>query len=95
VKILFPSIRDVLRTGSSVSNETIKPEIARRSKEHEFASDAMDRIHKLSPGYLLPSDACNSCMVAFKLLEHFEEDVPIAVHFEDNIVYPEALALIE
>jgi regulator of cell morphogenesis and NO signaling len=92
-EILFPSIKDVLKTGSSQSKETIKSEIARMSKEHEFAGDTMDRINKMSAGYLLPPDACNSYMVAFKLLEQFEDDLHIHVHLENNIVYPKALLL--
>ena len=92
-ELLFPAIKDVLKTGSAQSKETIKSEIARMSKEHEFAGDAMDRINKLSSGYLLPPDACNSYMVAFKLLEQFEDDLHIHVHLENNIVYPRALLL--
>lgn len=92
-ELLFPAIKDVLNTGSVQSKETIKSEIARMSKEHEFAGDAMDRINKLSSGYQLPPDACNSYMVAFKLLEQFEDDLHIHVHLENNIVYPRALLL--
>jgi regulator of cell morphogenesis and NO signaling len=92
-EILFPAIKDVLKTRSSTSKETIKSEIARMSQEHEFAGDAMDKINKLSSGYLLPGDACNSYMVAFKLLEQFEDDLHIHVHLENNIVYPKALIL--
>jgi len=92
-ELLFPAIKDALNTGSLQSKETIKSEIARMSKEHEVAGDAMDRINKLSSGYHLPPDACNSYMVAFKLLEEFEDDLHIHVHLENNIVYPKALEL--
>lgn len=92
-ELLFPAIKDVIKTGSAPSRETIKSEIARMSKEHEFAGGAMDRINKLSSGYQLPPDACNSYMVAFKLLEQFEDDLHIHVHLENNIVYPKALDL--
>ncbi len=92
-ELLFPAIKDALNTGSSQSKETIKSEIARMSKEHEFAGNAMDKINKLSSGYTLPQDACNSYMVAFKLLEQFEDDLHIHVHLENNIVYPRALLL--
>lgn len=92
-ELLFPAIKDVLNTGSAQSKETIKSEIARMSKEHEFAGEAMDRINKLSSGYLLPPDACNSYNIAFKLLEQFEDDLHIHVHLENNIMYPRALML--
>jgi regulator of cell morphogenesis and NO signaling len=40
-----------------------------------------------------PPDACNSCVVAFKLLEQFEDDLHIHVHLENNILYPKVLNL--
>jgi len=93
-EILFPAIKDVLKTGSGHSKEIITSEIARMSKEHEFAGEAMDRINKLSSNYLLPADACNTYTVTFKLLEQFEDDLHIHVHLENNILYPKALALL-
>ncbi|MDP1622487.1 MAG: iron-sulfur cluster repair di-iron protein [Bacteroidales bacterium] len=92
-EILFPAIKDVLKTGSDQSRETIKSEISRMSKEHEFAGAAMDNINKLSSNYLLPPDACNTYAVTYKLLEQFEDDLHIHVHLENHILYPKALEL--
>ncbi len=92
-EVLFPAIKNVITNKSVQSKEIIKSEIARMSKEHEFAGEAMDRINKLSSNYLLPADACNTYMIAYKLLEQFEDDLHIHVHLENNILYPKALEL--
>lgn len=78
-----------------VAKSTIVSEIARMSGEHEFAGGAMDRINELTRGYALPEDACNTYLVAFKMLEAFEDDLHTHVHLENNILYPKALAMAE
>ena len=62
--------------------------------EHEYAGGAMDEINRITKGYALPEDACNTYTVAFKLLEKFEDDLHTHVHLENNILYPKALELI-
>jgi regulator of cell morphogenesis and NO signaling len=91
--VLFPSIKQVLSGGSDEARATIASEISRMSGEHEFAGGAMDKIRELTSDYLLPEDACNTYIVAFRLLGQFEDDLHIHVHLENNILYPKALAL--
>jgi len=92
-EVLFPAIKEVLKSGSSESKETIVSEIARMAKEHEFAGGAMDEINVLSKNYQVPADGCNTYQVTYKLLEQFEDDLHIHVHLENNILYPKALNL--
>jgi regulator of cell morphogenesis and NO signaling len=61
--------------------------------EHDFAGGAMDEINRITKGYNVPADACNTYRVAFKLLEQFEDDLHIHVHLENNILFPKALEL--
>ncbi len=91
--VLFPAIKDVLKTNSSKSHEIILSEIERMKGEHEFAGGAIDKINVLSKNYKLPDDACNTYQVTFKLLEEFEDDLHIHVHLENNILYPKALKI--
>lgn len=92
-EVLFPAIKEALKSQSGEAKTTIKSEIARMSGEHEFAGGAMDRINVITNGYSIPDDACNTYRVAFKLLEEFEDDLHTHVHLENNILYPEALTL--
>jgi regulator of cell morphogenesis and NO signaling len=61
--------------------------------EHDFAGGAMDEINRITKGYLVPEDGCNTYRVAFKLLEQFEDDLHVHVHLENNILFPKALEL--
>jgi len=92
-EVLFPAIKEVVNTGSANAKATIVSEIARMTDEHEFAGGAMDNINKITKGYKVPEDGCNTYRVAFKLLEQFEDDLHTHVHLENNILYPKALEL--
>ena len=92
-EVLFPAIREVLKTNSAESKATIISEITRMTGEHEFAGGAMDKINELSHRYAVPEDGCNTYHVAYKLLEQFEDDLHIHVHLENNILYPKAMKL--
>ena len=92
-EVLFPAIREVLKTNSAESKATIISEITRMTGEHEFAGGAMDKINELSHRYAVPEDGCNTYRVAYKLLEQFEDDLHIHVHLENNILYPKAMKL--
>jgi len=92
-EVLFPAIKEVVSTNSAKAKETIKSEIERMLGEHDFAGGAMDDINKISKGYQVPEDGCNTYRVAFKLLEQFEDDIHIHVHLENNILFRKALEL--
>ncbi len=92
-EVLFPAIKEVVNTGSLKAKETIVSEIARMTGEHDFAGGAMDDVKKITKGYMVPEDGCNTYVVAFKLLEQFEDDLHIHVHLENNILFPKALEM--
>jgi regulator of cell morphogenesis and NO signaling len=94
-EVLFPAIKELLKSNSASSKETIVSEITRMAKEHEFAGGAMDKINVISKNYSVPEDGCNTYTVTYKLLEQFEDDLHIHVHLENNILYPKALLLSE
>ena len=92
-EVLFPAIKEVINTNSATAKTTIVSEITRMADEHEFAGGAMDEINRITNGYKVPADGCNTYNVAFKLLEQFEDDLHTHVHLENNILYPKALEL--
>lgn len=93
-EVLFPAISEVVHTNSSKARETIFSEITRMFGEHDFAGGAMDEINRITQGYKVPADGCNTYRVAFQLLEQFEDDLHTHVHLENNILFPKALQLI-
>ncbi len=92
-EVLFPAIKEALKTNSSTVKSLIFSEIKRMSVEHEFAGGAMDKINEITFGYSVPQDGCSTYHVAFKLLKQFEDDLHVHVHLENNILYPKALKI--
>jgi len=92
-QVLFPAIKEAIKTGSQDAKDTIASEIKRMDAEHEFAGGAMDKINQITNQYSLPADACNTYQVCFKMLSQFEDDLHIHVHLENNILYKKALSL--
>ena len=94
-EVLFPAIKEVIQNPSDHLKQTIKTEITRMLGEHDFAGGTMDEINRITDGYKVPADGCNTYQVAFKLLRQFEDDLHIHVHLENNILFPKALKLAE
>lgn len=92
-EVLFPAIKDMLKTNSHHNRDTIQTEIARMNGEHEFAGGAMDMINDITHKYRVPDDGCNTYQVTFKLLQQFEDDLHIHVHLENNILFKKAVKL--
>jgi len=89
-EVLFPAIKEALNNPSEKLSALIKSEIDRMEGEHDFAGGSMDEIKRITDGYRLPDDACNTYRLSFQLLEHFEDDLHVHVHLENNILYPKA-----
>ena len=91
--VLFPAIKEVLKSNSNEARSVILSEITRMTGEHEFAGGAMDSINEITSNYQVPEDGCNTYQVTFNLLRQFEDDLHVHVHLENNILYPKALKL--
>lgn len=98
-KILFPFIKELVRAKDSGSQLETNPfgnvatPIRVMEMEHEQAGEDLEEIRKLTSGYSLPADACNSYTILFKKLEEFENDLHKHVHLESNIIFPKAIKL--
>ena len=91
--VLFPAIKEAMKTGSPEALKTIAAEMAGMSSEHEFVGGTMDKINGITGGYKVPADGCNTYEVTYKLLKEFEDDIHIHVHLENNILFPKSLNL--
>ncbi len=49
-------------------------------EDHDKVGRAFDKIRELSKDYLIPSDACASYKLLFKMLQEFEEDLQLHIH---------------
>ncbi len=99
--ILFPYIRKMVNhqlSGSKVDAPpfgTVQNPITMMHQEHNTEGERFRTISQLSDNYTPPPDACSTYRVAFALLKEFEEDLHLHIHLENNILFPQAVALEE
>ena len=100
-QILFPYIErleaDVLakRTPEPPFFGTARNPIHMMMQEHDSAGELLQEMRKLSSGYLVPKEACESYRELYRSLEEFEGDMHTHVHLENNILFPRTVALEE
>ncbi|MCM4170302.1 iron-sulfur cluster repair di-iron protein [Arenibacter sp. TNZ] len=97
--IVFPAIRKMIQSkqhGNPLAEQhfgTIQNPIQMMMEEHENEGDRFRLIAELSDNYTPPEDGCNTYRVTFSLLQEFEEDLHQHIHLENNILFPNAIAL--
>ena len=97
--ILFPFIKKMVN--ANLENRdvqlpgfgTVENPIAMMKHEHDNEGERFRQIAKLTDNYNPPADACNTYKVTFAMLEEFEKDLHLHIHLENNLLFPEAIAL--
>jgi regulator of cell morphogenesis and NO signaling len=92
--ILFPRLNQVSISGNQISVNSIEGPVRMMEAEHELAGRLLKQIRVLTNNYQPPADACNTFVLVYKELENFEKDLHQHVHLENNILFPNALALL-
>ncbi len=83
-QILFPMIRQ--GEGPMAGDP-----ISVMEDEHVSAGAALERINKLTKGYEVPEQACNTWRALWHGLAALEESLHQHIHLENNILFPRAL----
>lgn len=97
--ILFPHIRKMIEAKKSgnitidAPFRTVQQPVKMMMHEHDIEGKRFKEIASLSNNYKIPADACNTYHVTLALLKEFEEDLHLHIHLENNILFPEAIAL--
>ena len=95
--ILFPFVRKMVASNGREIAEphfgSVQNPIQAMMAEHEAEGDRFREIEKLSNSYTPPADACNTYKVTFALLKEFEDDLHLHIHLENNILFPQAVAM--
>jgi len=98
-RVLFPYIRDLVAqkmTGSDFAPPpfgTIRNPISMMEQEHDTAGDHLHQVAGLTGNYSAPDDACTTYRVTYAKLDEFEKDLHRHVHLENNVLFPQAIAL--
>lgn len=100
--ILFPYIRKIVKSKqennivqqpNKNNSSGIQTPIKVMMEEHDTEGERFRKIAALSNNYNAPENACNTYKVTFALLKEFESDLHLHIHLENNILFPEAIAL--
>lgn len=90
-EVLFPAIKETVKTKTDRYKPIILGAINQMHSEHETAGGIFDEINKLSKGYKVPADGCNTFQVTYKLLKQLEDDIHVHIHLENNVLFPKSL----
>lgn len=97
--VLFPYIYEMVKAklDKTVLQEfhcgSIKAPISVMMAEHDAEGERYRHIERLTNGYTVPDDACNSYRLLLQELKDFETALHQHIHLENNIVFPRAIQL--
>lgn len=97
--MLFPFIKNMVKAkidGSAIQQPhfgTVKNPVNMMKHEHTAEGERLSEIAELTDNYTPPADACNTYIVAFAMLQDFENDLHRHIHLENNILFPKAIEL--
>ena len=97
--VLFPHI--IRMEEAVIQNEPILPPpfgsvqnpVSMMEHEHDSAGAALRAMRQAGGGYTAPPDACISYQTLYKALAEFDADLHQQSHFENNFLFPRAIAM--
>ena len=98
-RILFPFVRKMVNAqieANSVDEPlfgSVKNPIAMMMEEHDHEGERFRKIAAITDNYTPPADACTTYKTTYAMLQEFENDLHKHIHLENNILFPEAVAL--
>ncbi|MBI6874164.1 iron-sulfur cluster repair di-iron protein [Clostridium aciditolerans] len=87
-EIEFPLIK---KYESDPSNESLAKVVSimeELENEHEGAGDILKELRKITNGYEIPADVCNTFKLTYQKLQELEADTFQHIHLENNILFP-------
>ncbi|HRP02423.1 MAG TPA: iron-sulfur cluster repair di-iron protein [Candidatus Kapabacteria bacterium] len=98
-QVLFPFIKHLV----AAKNGTLKYEAGSFGSvenpvndmihEHKSVGNNLEELHNITGAYKLPSDACASYSLLYRMLHEMEDDIHLHIHLENNILFPKAVEL--
>ncbi|MBS1754811.1 MAG: iron-sulfur cluster repair di-iron protein [Ferruginibacter sp.] len=95
-KTIFPFVRNMVHEKEKYRPTglgSVQNPIVEMMHEHDVEGERFREIEKLSNHYTPPQGACNTYRITFALLKEFEDDLHLHIHLENNILFPNAIAL--
>jgi regulator of cell morphogenesis and NO signaling len=92
-RVLFPLLARI-DSGEVAPDPFVLQPIGVMEAEHDDAGRALAEMRRLTGGYAVPADGCNTYRAAMAGLAELEADMHTHVHKENNILFPRAARLV-
>ncbi len=86
-RVLFPLIRKLESQKLEANMKAVAGPIHVMLMEHDRAGDLLKEIRKLTKGFEVPDDGCQSFQLLYKELKFLEADTHLHIHKENNILF--------
>ena len=87
-ELVFPFVVEYQTTKDIDILRKAVEQIQALEDEHEGAGTILKELREITNNYELPSDACTSYGITYKLLSEVEDDTFRHIHLENNILFP-------
>lgn len=57
------------------------------------AGNELEMLRALTAGFTVPADGCPAYDACYRALEAFDRDLRTHIHLENNVLFPQAVAL--
>ena len=97
--VLFPFIKELVNKQNGkqelepVGFGSVVNPINMMEHEHVIVGEYLREVRELTNNYQLPSGACASYGMLYRLLNEFEDDLHLHIHLENNILFKKAVQL--
>jgi regulator of cell morphogenesis and NO signaling len=92
-QVLFPLIRQMEAGVVPPSPRVLQPILVMEA-EHDAAGEVLEELRRLTGGYAVPADGCNTYRAGMAALAELEADMHTHVHTENNILFPRVERLV-
>jgi regulator of cell morphogenesis and NO signaling len=92
---VFPTIAKLEKGQPATLSGSLPESIDRLVAEHRVVGDLFHEIRTLTNGYTWPADGCNSYKMMLEGLQEMELDLHEHIHKENNVLFPQALRLVQ
>lgn len=86
-EVLFPLIKEYEYNPSNETLEKALKVLEETESEHDVAGDILKEMRKLTKGFKVPEDGCNTYKITYEKIEAIEKDLFQHIHLENNILF--------
>ncbi|WP_130807874.1 iron-sulfur cluster repair di-iron protein [Senegalia massiliensis] len=86
-ELLFPMIKQYEKDPTEENRIKALKVLEETESEHEAAGDILKEMRKITDGFKVPEDGCNTYIITFEKIEAIEKDLFEHIHLENNILF--------